>query len=73
MNYGMQIKVVIRNELHIFNNVTEVHWNYAPNRDLKMVAFESDVHGTGCTFPCEVVGEMEITPMDKEELRFEEL
>jgi len=54
---GVNVKawVVIEGVLHVQNyfNVTEIHYNYGDllgNLPMR-VAFESDVHGTGCTLP----------------------
>jgi len=44
----------------LLRNVTEIHWAY--NREYSnehFVAFESDVHGTGITYPIRYVAELE--------------
>lgn len=44
-----------------YHNVTLVHYKY-PSALGQKVAFESDIHGTGATFPIDKIAEMEIMP-----------
>ncbi len=47
----MKVKIKykdIRKNLDIFRNVTEIHYNF-PSLLNPSIAFESDIHGTGCT------------------------
>ena len=41
------------------HNVTEIHYNFKSALPLKQVAFESDIHGTGCTIPIDEIEEFE--------------
>jgi hypothetical protein len=58
---NLGIKVVARLVVHgvskrqVFRNVTEVHYNYRREIGIDglMVAFESDIHGTGATYDLE--------------------
>lgn len=45
----------------VFHNVTEIHYCYpSPLKELGMqIAFESDIHGTGCTRQVAHVAEFE--------------
>lgn len=77
MNYGMCVKVRYvkggnywkilglpwqLNEWHaVYHNVTEVHYKY-PEGDANRMAVESDIHGTGSTFPLAEIAEFEVTP-----------
>jgi len=70
MEFGMNVKIKFH-EGGTFGkanttlyNVTEVHYNY-PSLDNNRVAFESDVHGTGCTYDCTDIHEFEVTPATK--------
>lgn len=66
--YGMKVTSKHSNGTEqVFRNVTEIHYRY-PSDEGKKVAFESDIHGTGCTYhlhwknsPLAVV-EFEVTP-----------
>ena len=61
---GMTVGTKDQNDnIEIFYNVSEVHWNYNKGRgDAAMVAIESNFHGTGSTrFTAELVW-VEITP-----------
>ena len=61
-------------EEQVYRNVTEVHWNYRPASSMPLgshipslsstprVAFESDIHGTGATWQCDWVAELEVVP-----------
>jgi len=61
-NFGMTVKATMVNgEVLVFNNVTEVHYCY-PSSVSKSLAFESDIHGTGCTYRVELVTEFEVRP-----------
>jgi hypothetical protein len=44
----------------VIENVTEIHYCY-PSAIGKSIAFESDVDGTGCTYPVSDVIEFEAT------------
>jgi hypothetical protein len=44
----------------VIENVTEIHYSY-PSAIGKSIAFESDVDGTGCTYPVSDVIEFEAT------------
>lgn len=39
----------------VYRNVTEIHYRYRK----KMIAFESDIHGTGMTWPLKDIREFE--------------
>lgn len=59
----MGCKVTIKlgspfNSTGILRNVTEIHYRY-PFALWLSVAFESDIHGTGVTYPLEQVGGFE--------------
>jgi hypothetical protein len=74
MEYGMRVRVrysfkhpeniyftnMAMSGERTFRNITEVH--YRPERENDIVAFESDIHGTGYTMPVEDVDEMEVRP-----------
>lgn len=68
MIFGMQVKVVFADgKQTTYHNVTETHWNYnySMGGAIRMVAFESDIHGTGYTWPCSHIAEFEVTPDTK--------
>ena len=54
-NLGMKIKIkytknsVYGVESEVFRNITEIHYCYLSPLKEKATAFESDIHGTGCT------------------------
>ena len=55
MNYGMQVTITYNENSHMgniietLNNVTEIHYNYTSVLSGLQIAFESDIHETGCT------------------------
>lgn len=60
-NFGCKVELKLRwqNDMRqveyldiTYRNVTEIHYNY-PDGLWPSVAFESDIHGTGCTWPIE--------------------
>jgi len=53
-----KIDARIRMETTVLHNVTEIHMGYRPGR----IAFESDIHGTGCTYDTSQIVEMEVRP-----------
>ena len=75
MNYGMQVTITYNENSHMgniietLNNVTEIHYNYVSaitgtvNRI--RVAFESDIHGIGCTRNMSTISEFEAVAQDK--------
>ncbi len=69
-NFGFKVKIkytensaYARNETEsdIYRNVTEIHYCYPSSVNFKSVAFESDIHGTGCTIPLDDIKEFEAT------------
>ncbi len=57
----MAIKVTLKHKDFgevVIENVTEIHYCY-PSPMGKRIAFESDIDGTGCTYPVEDVIEFE--------------
>lgn len=62
--FGFKVKVhfvvpcPLRGETVVYCNVTEVHYEYREG----MTAFESDIHGTGTTWPTDYIAEFEVTP-----------
>jgi hypothetical protein len=44
-----------------FRNVTEVHYGYKSYSKTR-IAFESDIHQTGCTWDFNQIEEFEVTP-----------
>lgn len=72
MNYGLKIKIKYTtesdyfrhgNKSDIFRNVTEIYYNYPSPLEYisPQIAFESDIHGTGCTKFIDGVKEFEAT------------
>lgn len=68
MQFGMRVKIKFQPWLFLearcdgqeYRNVTEIHYGYQsplPNR----IAFESDIHQTGCTWSLSDLAEIEIT------------
>lgn len=61
--FGFKVEVRFTNEcvmlgqVETYRNVTEIHWNYREG----MVAFESDIHGTGITYDTKDIAEFEAT------------
>ena len=57
--------------IEVYNNVTEVHYRY-PRGEFQSdsVAFESNIHGTGCTVALEVIDSFEVVPADRIEDNF---
>jgi len=55
-----RIDARIRMERTVLHNVTEVHLGYPPRR--QRIAFESDIHSTGCTYDTSQIVEMEVRP-----------
>ena len=51
-----------KSEEQVYRNVTEVHWNYPRPFPGQSVAFESDIHCTGCTWDTAWVGEFKVVP-----------
>jgi len=54
MNNGMRVVISYKEregdwEIGILNNVTEIHYNYTSVLSGLQIAFESDIHETGCT------------------------
>ena len=55
MNNGMRVVISYNPlmkddwEIEILNNVTEIHYNYTSVLSGLQIAFESDIHETGCT------------------------
>jgi len=70
MNFGIKVRVVLKDpELPetIIRNVTEIHYGYdspLPNR----IAFESDIHHTGCTYDFDEIKEFE-TSLEEEKAK----
>jgi hypothetical protein len=67
MNYGMKVAIKY-NEKHtnrvkeeILNNVTEIHYNF-PSVISGRIAFESDIHNTGCLRAIDEIEEFETIP-----------
>lgn len=58
--YGKNIEITLR-------NVTEIHYHY-PSPMLESVAFESNIHGTGITYPTPDVKEFE-TSLEKDKAK----
>ena len=61
MEKGMKVTLIGERGMVFgtFRNVTEIHQNY--HSDIpgeKKTAFESDIHGTGITYPTEIIKEM---------------
>lgn len=55
---GINVELTLTNgERRILHNVTEIHYRHQPLR--LYVAFESDIHGTGCNYPVNKVLEFE--------------
>ena len=50
----------------VYHNVTEIHYNCRPG----MVAFESDIHGTGIIWPTRDIAEFEATLETKKAAAF---
>lgn len=48
------------------HNVTEVHNLYRPSAIHKSIAFESDIHGTGCTYDQDFLEEVIIKKAKKQ-------
>ena len=46
----------------VLRNVTEIHYGYPSVQKRKRIAFESDIHGTGCTYEVNDINEFEATP-----------
>jgi len=54
MNNGMKVMISYKEregywKIGILNNVTEIHYNYTSVLSGLQIAFESDIHETGCT------------------------
>ncbi len=51
--YGLYVKLRRKDKngefLNIYNNVTEIHYNYDRKKPPISIAIESDIHQTGCT------------------------
>ena len=45
----------------VYRNATEVHFNF-PSPTGERVAIESDIHGTGSTWPSSWVAQLEVVP-----------
>lgn len=54
----------------IYNNCTEIHYLYESLRNEKRIAFESDIHGTGCTRNVDDIESVEIHIATKKRKRF---
>ena len=78
---GMTVKVTFKKGVcwakyedeveQTYNNVTQVHFGYeGAIGGRNKVAFESDIHGTGCTEIITDILEMEVTPATKIEEHF---
>lgn len=52
MNWGMRVDVVLEScEKVTLRNITEIHYRYpSVIKESMSVAFESDIHYTGCTY-----------------------
>jgi hypothetical protein len=51
-----------------YRNVTEIHYRFPPFRET--VAFESDIHNTGCCIPIYFIEEFETTPEEERAASF---
>ena len=40
----------LKDRTQVMHNVTEIHYGYSSSFKQKRIAFESDIHGTGCTY-----------------------
>ena len=65
-NFGMKINVKLnpllkfKSKKIVYRNVTEIHYKYPSlTGERKSVAFESDIHGTGCTWQLADIDEFE--------------
>ena len=71
-NFGMKVKVIFKNgNIEYFRNITEIHYNYRNeylelNKEI-MIAFESDINGTGCTHNMDEIQEFETKLENKKE------
>lgn len=54
----------------VLHNVTEIHYNYRESFDNFMIAFESDIHGTGVTYRFNEIFSFEAIQADKKENNF---
>ncbi len=68
--HGFFVDVIyIDNKKQTFNNVTEVHYLYDSILD-ESVAFESDIHSTGCTRSINNIKQITINLSNKKEIKF---
>ena len=62
-NLGFSVRTLFKNGDEItYRNVTEIHYNYSSIIEMYgtvWIAFESMIHGTGCTFKMEDITEFE--------------
>lgn len=63
MYHGLKVRVRFNTEVSsmLYRNVEEIHYNYPTREPTSRIAFESNVHGTGCTWPISEIAEMEVT------------
>lgn len=71
MNKGMKVVITFNENFHAgkvketLNNVTEIHYAYPSTASGIHVAFESDIHKTGCTRDMEDIAEFEAIRQNK--------
>lgn len=78
MNYGFNVRIKFKKDSpfgaveETRHNVTEIHYNYETFNNVrgKMIAFESDIHGTGGTLQMDYIEEFEATIAIKKEEQY---
>lgn len=71
-NFGNKVTVKFQNPERtvVFRNVTEIHFNFPSALKDKRIAFESDIHRTGCTYAFEDVLEFETALETEKQIDF---
>lgn len=68
MQRGNDVKIVFvpgsGYENTTLHNITEIHFGYYSSMPRKQVAFESDIHRTGCTYYVDEIAEFEAVTAD---------
>jgi len=72
MYHGLKVRVRFNTQVPamVYRNVEEVHYNYSTAEPMPRIAFESNIHSTGCTWPIADILEMEITEEIEEASEF---
>ena len=73
MNFGNKVIIIMCNGLkRCYRNVTEIHYNYTTIHNIRSIAFESDIHGTGLNMFIHDIKEFETELETEKQNNFDE-